>query len=397
MYFTPIVPVDIVSSTINKELLDKAETLCIESAKLVGSHNIHIINAIKDILRRTNSYYSNRIESEGTHPIDIDRAMNKDFSTDPKKKDLQILSIVHIEVQKSIEIFINEYPKPYSREIILRIHEEFYSKNGMEPFLDISHDGIHEKLIPGKTRERDVIVGEHIAPKHEELNSILTSFETLYNGSCNSSKSIQLLHALCSHHRLVWIHPFLDGNGRVSRLFLDSLFLQIGIEGYGLWNISRGLARKAEEYKKYLKLADMVVQGATDGRGPLSNRGLNEFLNFMLDIALDQIQYMNKYLKLDSLASNITKYVSLSQAGLFDHEALPAQSELLFKELLIYGELPRGQVKNIIGKKDRAATSLISKLMAMDFLESDSPKGNIRLKFNSHFASKIIPELFPDK
>ena len=298
--------------------------------------------------------------------------MNKDFSTDPKKKDLQILSIVHIEVQKSIEIFINEYPKPYSREIILRIHEEFYSKNGMEPFLDISHDGIHEKLIPGKTR-------------------------TLYNGSCNSSKSIQLLHALCSHHRLVWIHPFLDGNGRVSRLFLDSLFLQIGIEGYGLWNISRGLARKAEEYKKYLKLADMVVQGATDGRGPLSNRGLNEFLNFMLDIALDQIQYMNKYLKLDSLASNITKYVSLSQAGLFDHEALPAQSELLFKELLIYGELPRGQVKNIIGKKDRAATSLISKLMAMDFLESDSPKGNIRLKFNSHFASKIIPELFPDK
>jgi len=44
---------------------------------------------------------------------------------------------------------------------------------------------------------------------------------------------------------------------------------------------------------------------------------------------------MNKYLKIDSLAKNIEKYVKLSQNGLLDKEPLPKYSELLFKELLI--------------------------------------------------------------
>jgi len=36
----------------------------IESAKLTGGYNKYFIDAIKDLLKITNSYYSNRIESE---------------------------------------------------------------------------------------------------------------------------------------------------------------------------------------------------------------------------------------------------------------------------------------------------------------------------------------------
>ena len=49
--------------------------ICTKSAMLVGTHNIHIINGIEDLLRKVNSYYSNKIESEGTHPIDIEKAI----------------------------------------------------------------------------------------------------------------------------------------------------------------------------------------------------------------------------------------------------------------------------------------------------------------------------------
>ena len=212
-----------------------------------------------------------------------------------------------------------------------------------------------------------------------------------------STQALKLLYALSSHHRLVWIHPFLDGNGRVSRLFLDAALLNISLDGYGLWNISRGLARQSEEYKKYLSLADMPMQGATDGKGPLSLRGLSYYLKYMLVTALDQIAFMHKNLQLNSLGDKIDKFVLLSQQGMLNTSHLPKYSSSLFKELLIRGEIPRGEVQHIINKSDRTATTLIKTLSQMDYLESDTPKSAIRLKFNAEFASYLMPDLIPNK
>ena len=394
MEFTPIIPTDLMG-IINNEQLHKAEQICIKSATLQGSHNQSIINEVSNLLRITNSYYSNRIESEGTHPIDIEKAMKNDFSKDEKKRNLQNLSLSHIEVQKYIEIHIDNTKSIYENNFLLQIHNQFYNQNNMSMFLDIQHNNLSSTMTPGSLRNLDVTIGSHLAPSFKKVASLLNSFDNMYNQSKYLPKAIQLIYALCSHHRLVWIHPFLDGNGRVSRLFLDYLFFKIDIDGYGLWNISRGLARDVDNYKQMLKYADMINQGSGDGRGALSNRGLSLFLDFMLDTALDQVEYMNKYLKIDSLAKNIEKYVKLSQNGLLDKEPLPKYSELLFKELLIKGTISRGEVGNIINKSSRTATTLVSTLIKMDFLKSNSHKEPISLKFNPHFASYIIPELIP--
>ena len=171
----------------------------------------------------------------------------------------------------------------------------------------------------------------------------------------------------------------------------------MSLEGYGLWNISRGLSRRSDDYKRYLALADMVRQGDLDGRGALSTKAFISYIKFMLEVALDQVDFMNKSLKMNSLHERIESYVRLSKEGLFDTKPLPKYSELLFKELLMVGEVPRGKVMDIIHTKDRTATSLIKELTQLDFLESDTPKSAIRLKFNAHFASYIFPELIPQK
>jgi Fic family protein len=44
------------------------------------------------------------------------------------------------------------------------------------------------------------------------------------------------------HHRLVWIHPFLDGNGRVARLMSHAQFLSLLGTG-GVWSMARVLSR----------------------------------------------------------------------------------------------------------------------------------------------------------
>ena len=398
MDFTPLLPHNN-QGNIDAELLSMAEELCIKSASLAGSHAPHVLYGIKELLRKVNSYYSNQIESEGTHPIDIDKATRQEFSSDSKEKQLQQLSLVHIEVQKYVEDYFKEGQTPYSREFILDVHRELYSHPDMAHFLQIEDKENHKtmEMIPGKLRESNVRVGRHIAPDYNEIPSFFNKYELLYKVPKHATQAKQVIFALASHHRLMWIHPFLDGNGRTARLGLDGIFNSMSLEGYGLWNISRGLSRRSDDYKRYLALADMVRQGNLDGRGALSTKAFISYIKFMLEIALDQVDFMNKNLKMHSLHERIESYVRLSKEGLFDTKPLPKYSELLFKELLMVGEVPRGKVMDIIHTKDRTATTLIKELIQMDFLESDTPKSAIRLKFNAHFASYIFPELIPQK
>ena len=398
MDFTPLLPNDN-QGNIDAELLSMAEELCIQSATLTGSHAPQVLYGIKELLRKVNSYYSNQIESEGTHPIDIDKATREEFSSNSKEKQLQQLSLVHIEVQKYVESYFTEGQTPYSRDFVLDVHRELYSHPDMAHFLQIedTENNTIIEMVPGKLRERNVRVGRHIAPDYTQLSGLFNKYELLYKIPRHATQAKQVIYALASHHRLMWIHPFLDGNGRTARLVLDGAFSSMGLEGYGLWNISRGLSRRSKDYKRYLAFADMPRQGDLDGRGALSTKAFISYIKFMLEVALDQVDFMNQNLKMNSLHERIERYVRLSKEGFFDRKPLPKYSELLFKELLMVGEVPRGKVMDIIHTKERTATTLIKELTQMDFLESDTPKSAIRLKFNAHFASYIFPELIPQK
>jgi len=397
MNFTPIAPTDI-NGNIDSNLLDKANNLLVEAAKLEGSHTPQILHAVKDLLYSVNSYYSNKIESEGTHIIDIERAMQQEYSKDTKKRNLQILSLAHIKVQKECEKYFEDaaHISAYNKKFILGIHKQFYSQEGMESFLHISHENMQETIIPGVIREREVKVGAHVAPAAIKVDSLLNAFEYLYDRSLKSSDALKLIHILSSHHRLMWIHPFVDGNGRTARLALDGAFSSMKMSGYGLWNISRGLARNSDEYKKYLAHADMPKQGERDGKGALSSQALASYVNFMLDIALDQVEYMNKHLKLNMLTSKIELYVQRVNDGLLGIEPLPKHSEKIFKYLLLSGECVRGKIPEIIGMKERTASRVISELLKRNFIMSDSKAGPVRLKIGVSMASYLFPMLVPE-
>src|ERR1700741_5141038 len=59
--------------------------------------------SVADLVRSMNCYYSNLIEGHNTHPRDIDRALANDFSSEPKKRELQKEAVAHIHVQKLID------------------------------------------------------------------------------------------------------------------------------------------------------------------------------------------------------------------------------------------------------------------------------------------------------
>src|ERR1700687_4841435 len=85
-----------------EELEDLARELIAMSAKLEGRLAPPTLAGIRSLLRGVNRYYSNLIEGHSTHPIDIERAMRLDYSADQDKRDLQVESQIHIEVQEEL-------------------------------------------------------------------------------------------------------------------------------------------------------------------------------------------------------------------------------------------------------------------------------------------------------
>src|ERR671918_1344210 len=84
-------------------LTDLAVDLAGRSAGLRRSLPPGVVRALADLVRAMNCYYSNLIEGHDTHPVDIERALRRDYSADPRKRDLQLEARAHIAVQSWIE------------------------------------------------------------------------------------------------------------------------------------------------------------------------------------------------------------------------------------------------------------------------------------------------------
>ncbi len=386
------------------ELEDLAREIVAASARLEGRLAPVVLEEIKKLLRVTNSYYSNLIEGHRTHPIDVERAMKNDYSSDRDKRDLQIESLIHIELQEKIIECLRSEPETHivSKDFLLWIHENFYEKLPESLRYVAGGNGETAFVEAGKLRERFVEVGRHLPPVPESLDAFLKRFEEVYNpAKMHGLRPIIALAA--AHHRLMWIHPFLDGNGRVTRLFTDAYFTKIGLSGYGLWNVSRGLARRRDDYRAFLASADFERENDLDGRGNLSNRTLTEFCRFFLEICLDQAEYMNNLLALDNFLERLEKYVALRNAGLILGEKgqslpplHPRTAEVL-KALAIKGEMPRGEVSQIIQMSERTGRNVLKELLGEGLVLSRSEKGVVRLGFPAAAAGYWFPDLYPNE
>ena len=81
-------------------------------------------------------------------------------------------------------------------------------------------------MIPGKLRDVDVIITglDESLPPYQEVPALFDEFAEWL--SENESKYDPVVFASEAHARLVSIHPFRDGNGRVSRLVMNTILLQ---------------------------------------------------------------------------------------------------------------------------------------------------------------------------
>jgi Fic family protein len=386
----------------DEELHDLALSVIQKSAALAGRQHPITLQTLQELLRIINSYYSNLIEGHNTHPYDIVRAMQKEYDTEPAKRNLQLESVAHITVQGSMEKRLQEEfgTNIVSQEFLCYLHREFY-KLLPEEFLIVTDPdtGRESRVVPGELRMEPVKVGRHVPPESRSLAAFLERFGEFYAPDRHHGAA-KLVAAAAAHHRFMWIHPFLDGNGRVARLFAEAYFHRIPVDGYGLWSVSRGLARRNADYKAALAWADVPRRNDLDGRGNLSNEGLVHFCRFFLEVCLDQVEYMSELLKLEELIQRIRHYVDLRNRGMVPgpsgkKQPLRAEASGMLQEVLIHGSSTRGEVIHASGLKERTGRNLLGMLLEEGLLVSDTPKGEVRLGFPIHAAGWFFPELYP--
>jgi Fic family protein len=370
-------------------LTDLALELAQKSAGFRRSLPASMLGSLASLVRAMNCYYSNLIEGHDTHPIDIERALKDDYSKDTRKRDLQLEAKAHITVQR----WIDEgglRGRTASREGICEVHARFYELLP-EDLLWVEDPETKERVrvVPGELRRRDVKVGDHAPVSPGALPRFLGRYEEVYG---HLSKTESILSAAPAHHRLVWIHPFLDGNGRVARLISHAMLLET-LDTGAVWSVARGLARNVVSYKGHLAACDVTRRNDLDGWGHLSEEALAAFAEFFLRVCIDQVSFMENLMEPDRLRTRILLWVEED----IRLNNLPPRAGKVLEAVLYRGELPRGDVAGILGTTERHARRVVSALVERGVLVSDSPRAPLRLVFPAALASRWMPGLFPER
>ena len=370
---------------LNDLVLELAE----KSAAFRSGLHVSMADALADLVRAMNCYYSNLIEGHYTHPIDIERAMRNDYSADPKKRNLQLEAKAHVAVQKWIDEGGMAEP-PTAPASIIELHRRFCELLPPELlFVENPQTGEKIPVVPGELRTRYVEVGRHVAISPGAVPRFLDRMHKAYS---LPGRIEPILAAACAHHRLLWVHPFLDGNGRVARLMSYAL-LRRTLDTRGLWSVARGLARQEAVYKEHLAACDGPRRGDRDGRGTLSEAALVSFVDFFLRTCIDQVEFMGGLMRPDRLRDRILIWAEEEiRAGI-----LPQNSNTVLKAVLYQGQIERGEVEVLLGKTDRTARRVTSALLEAGALSSASPRSPLMLAFPAKYAGRWMPGLFPEQ
>ena len=372
-------------------VLERAHDLIRQADRLTSWCPPTGLPELRQMLRAMNSYYSNRIEGQHTLPLEIEQALRNDYSLDADKARRQRLALAHMATESQLEAMWPQCSQQtvWSAQTLQDIHQDLFARL---PEQDRMQDGASARVVPGVLRTQEVKVGRHAAPAATALNSFLSRWSSVYANTRRGE--MQIIAMAAAHQRLAWIHPFMDGNGRVARLHSHLVLGQMGVTN-GLWSPLRGFARTHDAYYANLSAADEHRAGDLDGRGNLSEAALLQWIQYVLDICMDQVSFMRQLLSLDEMKNRIAACLAFEEQVVGQGvrtESLRALHYLFATQ----SELERADFKAMLGLGERMASAQIAALLKRGLLSTPSPHGKLRFGVPQHALRFYVPKLWPE-
>ncbi len=352
-------------------------------------------HALAPLLAHMNCFYSNLIEGHRTYPGEVEQAVQSgatQAATSDQHRLLVHEAVAHIQAQSDIHARLRAEPAwdPVTPESLAWIHQVFYTHLPAEFRWTATKSGAHRvAIVPGAWRDRPVVVGDHIPPEVARLPDFLNRFTEAYRG-CTKPNPTSIATIAASHHRFAWIHPFVGGNGRVARLLTDALVERSGLGADGLWCVGRGFARSIDRYRSLLAEADRQRDHDTDGRGPRTQAGLNRWCAYVLEMMLDQVQFMHGLIRPADLRGRIMAWAEREAA----QDRLHPRAGRLIAEVVSVGSISRTDAVDILRLTDRYGREQI-RILIQQGLVIAGEREPLRPAFPLKTAPWWFPGMFP--
>lgn len=171
--------------------------------------------------------------------------------------------------------------------------------DGLDPDVPLSHNlvrEIHRRVVDGLVREGDPTPGTyrnqevaitnsaHVPPSWVTVHPEMTSLLDFVNQVRPLHE--QMLQIAIAHHRFVWVHPFRNGNGRVSRLFTYAMLRKtiFATRGYSALNPTAVFGNDRDAYISALERADDLTGEGTVAWAEFFVRGIRDDVARLIEL-----------------------------------------------------------------------------------------------------------------
>ncbi len=218
--------------------------------KLGGPVSPHVFFQIKDIFQMLESLGSARIEGNNTTLAEyVEKVIenrSKKIVADEKFKEIENIDKAIGFIEKNV----NKLTK-FDRALISEIHKILVE--GLTP--PPTGEG---SCYPGMLRSINVTIqkSSHIPPEAIKVPELFDELMDFVNQPLDTQ--YHLLAIALSHHKMAWIHPFDNGNGRLVRMFTYAFLIKQGfqVKSGRILNPTAIFCMDRNRYYEMLSLAD---------------------------------------------------------------------------------------------------------------------------------------------
>lgn len=310
--------------------------------KLGGPVPPYIFFQIKDIFQILESLGSARIEGNHTTLAEfVEKIIENPKRETKDEKDKEIFNIER--AIGFIEENVNKTTK-MSRMLVSEIHKILV--DGLTPAP--SGEG---SRFPGQLRPINVSIGRssHVPVDAVKVSEYFDELLDFVNQKLDTQ--YHLLAIALSHHRMAWIHPFDNGNGRLVRMFTYALLIKQGfqVKSGRILNPTAIFCMDRNAYYNKLALADSGEEEKT-----------LEWCLYVLEGLRVEIEKIDKLLDLSYITNEILLPMlsfTLEQKHITGQEYLILSSLVRRKEMSIKSS----DLEKMIGQESPAQRSRILK------------------------------------
>lgn len=255
--------------------------------KLGGPVPPYIFFQLKDIFQILESLGSARIEGNHTTLLEFVEKIIED----PSRKTTNEADREIFNIERAITLIENNVKgaTQLNRALISEIHKIIV--DGLTP--PPSGEG---SRYPGQLRPVNVSIeqSKHIPPESVKVPEYFDELIEFINQPLDSQ--YHLLAIALSHHRMAWIHPFDNGNGRIVRMFTYALLIKQGfqVKSGRILNPTAIFCMDRDQYYKMLSLADSGEEEKT-----------LEWCLYVLEGLRTEIEKIDKLLDLNYIINTI--------------------------------------------------------------------------------------------